>query len=506
MLKVIELFAGIGSQTQALKNIGVEHEIVAISEIDKYAVKSYEAIHGKVNNLGDICKIDVLPQCDLVTYSFPCQDISVAGKGAGIKEGTRSGLLLEVERLLEVSEKPKYLLMENVKNLVGKKNKPDFDRWCEKLESLGYANYWQVLNAKNYGIPQNRERVFMVSILGEHKPYEFPKPFDSGIRLKDMLEHEVDERYYISDEKCEKLISQIKEKNQEISYCIDTNYYKGTTSEQFLEKSRRQLVAIPCITPDRVEKRQNGRRFKEDGEPMFTLTGQDRHGVMVIDYTQGFDGVRTYYDEVPINLEQPNSLTRRGRVGKQVAQTLNTSCNQTVVEPAILRTERTEYGKEIRKQYESGEVQESRHNMTNLQPRKDGISNTLTTVQKDNLLLEPNEIKQIGNIVDTGNFENPQRGRIYSADGLSPALNCVGGGGLEPKILSDLPQNNNQSGMLGNYRIRKLAPLECWRLMGFSDIEFQKAAEAGVSNSQLYKQAGNSIVVDVLEYIFKNLF
>ena len=121
MLKIIELFAGIGSQTQALKNIGVEHEVVAISEIDKYCIRSYEAMHGKANNLGDICKIDKLPQADLWTYSFPCQDLSVAGKLAGIKEGTRSGLLYEVERLLGVAkernELPRYLLLENVKNL-----------------------------------------------------------------------------------------------------------------------------------------------------------------------------------------------------------------------------------------------------------------------------------------------------------------------------------------------------------------------------------------------------
>lgn len=123
-LKLIELFAGIGSQTQALKNLGVEHDVVAISEIDKYALQSYTALHGKPNNLGDICQIKELPKADLWTYSFPCQDISVAGKGAGIKEGTRSGLLFEVERLLKIAQKkgtlPKYLLLENVKNLVSK--------------------------------------------------------------------------------------------------------------------------------------------------------------------------------------------------------------------------------------------------------------------------------------------------------------------------------------------------------------------------------------------------
>ena len=178
-LRLIELFAGIGSQTQALKNIGVPHKVVAISEIDKYAIKSYEALHGAVNNLGDIREIQELPAADLWTYSFPCTDISVAGKLGGIVEGTRSGLLYEVERLLKVSQKketlPKYLLLENVKNLVGKKFKADFDRWLAFLSSLGYTNYWQVLNAKDYGIPQNRERVFCVSIRGNHEPFVFPE-------------------------------------------------------------------------------------------------------------------------------------------------------------------------------------------------------------------------------------------------------------------------------------------------------------------------------------------
>lgn len=179
-LRLIELFAGIGSQTQALTNIGIAHKVVAISEIDKYAIQSYEAIHGIANNLGDIRKIEELPDADLWTYSFPCQDISVAGKGAGIKEGTRSGLLFEVERLLRVaSEKgtlPKYLLLENVKNLVSKKFKADFDKWLDFLAELGYTNYWKVLNAKDYGIPQNRERVFCVSIRANTSPLCFRNP------------------------------------------------------------------------------------------------------------------------------------------------------------------------------------------------------------------------------------------------------------------------------------------------------------------------------------------
>lgn len=367
-MKVIELFAGIGSQTQALKNIGIEHEVIGIAEIDKYAVKSYEAIHGEVNNLGDICKIERLPECDLLTYSFPCQDLSVAGKGAGIKEGTRSGLLLEVERLLEVSDKPKYLLMENVKNLVGKKNKPDFDRWCEKLESMGYTNYWKVLNAKHYGIPQNRERVFMVSIFGEHEPYRFPEGFDNGMRLKDLLEHEVDEKFYLSDESFAKLMAHNK-RHKEAGHGFQARIIDTKNTD----------TAI-CPTIYTVMHRGDS-----------TYIGQDGTGVAVKQATkQGF-AIAHEYDS--INLEQPNSNTRRGRVGRQIANTLTCGCNQAVVEPNIQ-----------------------------------------------------------------------------------------------------------------NYRIRKLTPLECWRLMGFKDEQFQKAVDAGVSNSQLYKQAGNSIVVDVLEHIFMNLF
>lgn len=479
-MKIIELFAGIGSQTQALKNIGVEHEVIGISEIDKHAVRSYEAIHGDVNNLGDICKIEKLPHCDLLTYSFPCQDLSVAGKGAGIKEGTRSGLLLEVERLLEVSDKPKYLLMENVKNLVGKKNKPDFERWCEKLESMGYTNYWKVLNAKHYGIPQNRERVFMISVLGEHEPYEFPEGFDNGMRLKDMLEDEVDEKFYISGEKVEKLISQIKEtgnaNTNPSGRGMNGKVHIGDISPTLTtNKGEGPKMCIPCLTPDRIEKRQNGRRFKEDGEPMFTLTGQDRHGVLVKQATkQGYD-IAYEYDS--INLEQPNSQTRRGRVGRQIANTLTCGCNQAVVEPKIICEQRTDEG---------------------LRFFKDNVCGALRTIDAcgDKRILEKQISSELNECIQAGSLEhygNDQMNRYYDPIGISPTITVVSGGGREQKIID-------------NYRIRKLTPLECWRLMGFQDEHFNKAQNAGISNSQLYKQAGNSIVVDVLEHIFTNLF
>lgn len=165
MIKVFEAFAGVGTQAMALKRIGIDYKVIGISEIDKFALKSYEEIHGKVNNYGDISKIDSdsLPDFDLFTYSFPCQDISMAGKQAGFDRdsGTRSSLLWECERIIR-NKRPKYLLMENVKALTFKKNMEGFNTWIKILEDMGYKNYWEILNAKDYGVPQNRESVLCI--------------------------------------------------------------------------------------------------------------------------------------------------------------------------------------------------------------------------------------------------------------------------------------------------------------------------------------------------------
>lgn len=195
-LRVFECFAGIGTQHMALRNIGANYKVVGISEIDKNAIKSYNAIHGTTTNFGDISKIDPnqLPDMDLLTYSFPCQDLSLSGGLKGIQEGTRSGLLFECKKIIE-NKKPKYLLLENVKNLVSKRFKDDFDKWLEYLESIGYTNYWKVLNSKNFGVPQNRERVFCVSILG-NQDFKFPDPIKSNIKVKNILERDADQKYY----------------------------------------------------------------------------------------------------------------------------------------------------------------------------------------------------------------------------------------------------------------------------------------------------------------------
>lgn len=208
-IRVIELFSGIGSQAQALKNLGIPHKVVAISEIDKYAIAGYEAIHGPVNNLGDITKIKHLPDCDLITYSFPCQDLSIAGMKKGMAEGTgtRSALLWEVGRLLkdmrEREALPEVLLMENVDAILNKENKPNFMRWIITLNDLGYVSSYKVLNAKDYGIPQNRDRCFMVSTLTKGT-FRFPKKRELKTCLKDYLDKEVDEDYYLSQEKIAK--------------------------------------------------------------------------------------------------------------------------------------------------------------------------------------------------------------------------------------------------------------------------------------------------------------
>ena len=283
MLKVAELFSGVGAQAKALERLqrdyGLEFEVVATSDIEKDAILSYAAIHcgltselvscypdypsreematylsilnigydfkeGKPydwaklarrkgnaiekywlatylsRQVGDVSKAPCLPKADLWAYSFPCTDISVAGLQSGLsaESGTRSSLVWQVLRLLKISadkgELPKYLLMENVKNLVGTGFISDFNKWLNALEELGYKTYWQVLNAKDFGVPQNRERVFAISILkSENQMYEFPKGFPLEIRLKDILEHNVDEKYYLKDEYTEKLLEQINGKD-----------------------------------------------------------------------------------------------------------------------------------------------------------------------------------------------------------------------------------------------------------------------------------------------------
>ena len=199
MLKVVELFAGVGTQRMALKRLGIEHDVVAISEIDPYAINSYKAIHGETLNLGDVSKINPqdVPDCDLLIYSYPCTNISIAGSKEGLAEGsgTASSLLWYCRDIIEAKKFMPYLL-----------------EWCKVLEDFGYTNYYKVLNAKHYGVPQNRERVFMVSILGEHEPYEFPNSDEVTSSLWDILVDDYDDKYLLSKDIKTKFVKNVQEK------------------------------------------------------------------------------------------------------------------------------------------------------------------------------------------------------------------------------------------------------------------------------------------------------
>lgn len=399
-MKVLSLFSGIGAFEKALDRLNIDYELVAFSEIDKYATKSYCAIHGvdESMNLGDITKVDEnsLPKdIDLITYGFPCQDISLAGKQKGMfnDDGTqtRSGLFFEALRIIEAT-KPKIAIAENVKNLTGKKFKEQFELVLKSLEEAGYSNYWKVLNAKDYGIPQNRERVFIISIREDlDMGYEFPEPFPLQLRLKDMLDAEVDEKFYLS-EKCINGFVRHRERHEAkgtgfkwevrdpdgVASCLRANSALAPTDNTI---DAEKIKQVGQLYPNSGNP-QAGRVYDADGisPAMDTCSGGNRmpkiliEGTVIYD-TQGFDGTR-YYDNVSpslranrsglkvvtdvtntkgnggtggnnspkiivreatkkgyaeavesdsVNIGQPNSKTRRGRVGKQVSHTLTTA-------------------------------------------------------------------------------------------------------------------------------------------------------------------------------------
>lgn len=266
-LKVFEAFSGIGSQRKALDNLGIDHEVVAISEIDKHAIASYEAIYGKTKNVGDISKLtdEEVPECDLFTYSFPCTDISNAGEKKGLDKdsGTKSSLLWECERIIKAA-KPKYLMLENVKNLAGKKHRHNFDKWLEILESYGYNNYWQVLNAKDYGIPQNRERIFVISVRKDvdDGKFKFQEPFELKTTLFDLLDDEVSDNLWLSEKikkgflkntknypRADRFLSNINPNNPNISRCLVQSPGLHNT-DQILKYKNGEITTEPFSKED----------------------------------------------------------------------------------------------------------------------------------------------------------------------------------------------------------------------------------------------------------------
>lgn len=412
MIRVLELFAGIGACSKALTNLGIEHEIVDAVEIDKYAIKSFNAIHGTNFEPQDITKWNKDIKADLIMHGSPCQDFSVAGKNAGGDEGsgTRSSLLYETLRIVEKVQ-PDIVIWENVKNLLSKRHKHNHEAYLQRMSDMGYDSATQILNAKDYGIPQNRERVFTLSIKRGSKlvkSYTRPQPQPLELKLKDILEDEVEERYYLTDEQ----------------------------------------VASFVASTERAKAKGN---------------------------------------------REPKIVASRGR----------------------------------------GE-----HNMQHLEPRKDDLTNTITSVQKDNYVAEPKTTHRTayernfgskGKLQDTdGEVQTLQAGMgegggnvpiipIHTANkkgydmatdgdgiGLGYPQSTTRRGRVGHGVAKTIPTGDSQ-GTLDGFRIRKLTPRECWRLMGFDDADFDKAQAAGISNTQLYKQAGNSIVVNCLEAIFNGI-
>lgn len=313
MLNVLSLFSGIGAFEKALSNLHIEHNVVAYCEIDKFASKSYSAIHDipETMNLHDVTKVDwldVVEDVDLITYGFPCQDISNAGKQKGFTDEngnrTRSGLFFEALRIIE-EFKPKFAIAENVKALTSKKFTEEFKIVLESLEEAGYNNYWQVLNAKDYGIPQNRERVFIISIRKDiDKGFSFPQPIPLELRLKDLLEDEVEERYYLSEDMVNKLV--VKPIDRDI----------------------RQIGYI--------KKSENGTKHQSnivyDSESISrTLTAVDyKNPLMIKEATKS--GYAEAYPGDSVNCNYLNSKTRRGRVGKDgIVNTLTCQDEQAVI-------------------------------------------------------------------------------------------------------------------------------------------------------------------------------
>ena len=500
MLRVIELFAGIGSQTQALKNIGVKHKVIAISEIDKYAIKSYEALHGTANNLGDIRAIRKLPKADLWTYSFPCQDISVAGKLKGFSKdsGTRSGLLWEVERLLKTAAEnailPKYLLLENVKNLIGKKFRADFESWLSFLSSLGYTNYWKVLNAKDYCIPQNRERVFIVSIRGKHQPYQFPEKQELKIRLKDMLDEKVEDRYYLKESTVQSILSSkfnsrrdsirdgnglaacLRARDFHEPQCVTIGSLSGGKWDKVYKMSRRVFSpegispTVHCFGGGNTELKIAALRGRNPENPSDRTKGQATRQRLE-ENKKGLCNSLTTVHKDNLVMEKMNFVSRKynefiARKGyipkmfvaynskeiKDIAPALTTQCTAASGSSAVLKLESNPNQSDDRKQ-----------------PKYD-------TAKKDNYIKI-----------------------IYTP---SKALNTE----TEKAIVHDLNMDKEYDTSEENIRIRKLTPRECLRLMGWYDREIDKIQAAGISATQQYRQAGNGIVINVLEAIFCALF
>lgn len=553
-------------------NSDKQWELVNFCEFDKYATKSYCAIHDvyESKNLGDIIKVDEteLDDFNMICGGSPCQDFSVAGKQKGsvwtCKEcgheynpltvhwnerdkcpncgsenidKTRSSLLVEYLRVVRAN-KPNFGIYENVKNIVGKQFKDTtFKLFTDELEEYGYNVYWKVLNAKNYGIPQNRERVYLLFIKKDldNGKFKFPEPFDNGLRLKDLLEDEVDEKFYISDEKVERFITNLNDKN---SLLYDPCQVKREG------KSREYSEYAPTLT---------SRDYKDPrlvNENVVRQVGNisDCNGAW------GNPQVGRVYDVSGCS-PTLNTCSGGGHEPKviQVGK-LNSSQDGVVIDENGIAPMHTAGHGNTPKVLKIGNINPSGNGMNGSVYSENGLSPTLTTNKGEgNKVAIKQATKQgyieceVGGVADLSYPDSKtRRERVQDNGNTCPTITATETGicKIEPKerffkqALETLNENDCKPGdtinafnkhvdkrgysptlttrpegfktailpVTDDIRIRKLTPKECFRLMGFSDENFDAAQKAGVSNSQLYKQAGNSIVVDVLYYIYVELY
>lgn len=526
-MKILELFAGIGACSKALERIGVDVEIVDAVEIDRYAIASFNAIHGTDFEVQDIKEWNKdIGDIDLITHGSPCQDFSIAGKQAGgdLGSGTRSSLMYETIRIVG-KIRPKYVLWENVKNILSKKHKHNFEAYIETMNILGYNSYYKVLDAKDYGVPQHRERVYTVSIRKDiDNGYKFPEPMELKLRLKDVLEDEVEEKYYLSD----KMLNFFY-KNEQIQKEKGNGFRFGVSDGNVVAKSVTtragsrmddnfiKCVRIGGIFDTEKSKHQAGSIYDKEGlsPTLNTMEGGWRQPSIIVK-----NATKKGYDEAidgdSVNLQYPDSNTRRGRVGHQVSQTIQCNDSMGVVEKArkdIKGKEKyCEYcGKKLERKRFNGRLEDftvfkNRKYCNRECMKKDYLkigdnhnqtySNAHTTARKINeLILHKEECELCGSRINLD---------IHHIDGNWQNNNLDNLMCLCRSCHTKYERNKNKTN--NGLRIRKLTPREVWRLMGFDDKDFEKAARIPTSNTQLYKQAGNSIVVNVLENIFKNLF
>lgn len=573
-------------------NSDKQWELVNFCEFDKYATKSYCAIHNvdESKNLGDITKVDEteLDNFNMICGGSPCQDFSVAGKQKGSVwtckdcvddngkhfeynpltvhwskrdccpncgskniEKTRSSLLVEYLRVVR-SNRPNFGIYENVKNIVGKQFKDTtFKLFTDELEEYGYNVYWKVLNAKNYGIPQNRERVYLLFIKKDldNGKFKFPEPFDNGLRLKDLLEDEVDDKFYISDEKVERFITNLNDKN---SLLYDPCQVKREG------KSREYSEYAPTLT---------SRDYKD---PRLVNENVVRQVGNISDCNGAWDNpqVGRVYDVSGCS-PTLNTCSGGGHEPKVITGIDKSYNNPKFIETANCITSREDRGISNRKSegtavLKIGNINPSGNGMNGSVYSEEGLSPTLTTNKGEgNKVAIRQATKQgyieceVGGVADLSYPDSKtRRGRVQDNGNTCPTITATETGicrienSLEnttnklthaewkqkmyEKFIEDangeisgvitnqsqsfgyrppmkgysktLRANANDTGIVDGIRIRKLTPKECFRLMGFSDEDFDAAQRAGISNSQLYKQAGNSIVVDVLYYIYVELY